>query len=62
MKKVLNTEENIDINEKDANGWTALHIVLYFGKLDMIKFLVAEKSADYKITTEYGESPLFLCV
>jgi len=60
LKKVVATEKDIDINEQDANGWTVLHLASYFFLLNMVWFLIEDKKADYKITTNKGESLIYL--
>ncbi|MGX6959821.1 MAG: ankyrin repeat domain-containing protein [Rickettsia endosymbiont of Pentastiridius leporinus] len=60
LKKVVATEKDIDVNEQDANGWTVLHLASYFFLLNMVRFLVEDQGADYKITTNKGESPIYL--
>ncbi|QQV74549.1 hypothetical protein H6P87_00083 [Rickettsia tillamookensis] len=60
LRKILETEKDIDINEQDANGWTVLHLASYFFLLNMVRFLIEDQGADYKITTNNGESPIYL--
>jgi ankyrin repeat protein len=60
LKKVVATEKDIDVNERDANGWTALHLASYFFLLNMVRYLIEDEKADYKITTNKGESPIYL--
>ncbi|MEY4464283.1 MAG: ankyrin repeat protein with 8 ankyrin repeat [Pseudomonadota bacterium] len=55
VKKVLETEENIDINELNIDGMTPLHIASLQGNLELVKFLVQEKNADIQIRTPKHE-------
>jgi Ankyrin repeats (3 copies) len=62
MKKILQTEEGIDINEQDWDGWTALHIATMVGNLDMVRFLCEERLANPKIKTRYQETSIDFAV
>jgi|GEM_PF-4415966 len=55
VKKVLETEENIDINELNIDDMTALHIASSQGNFEIVKFLVKEKNADIHIRTPNHE-------
>lgn len=67
-KFVAKHEELFQINQKDSDGWTALHHACYTGRLTdhhrllMIKYLVCEAKAHVLVPTKDGHSqtPLHL--
>jgi ankyrin repeat protein len=46
------------IHKADANGWTVLHESCRAGHLDIVQFLIVEKSIDVDLLTKTGVSPL----
>ncbi|MCH2601119.1 MAG: ankyrin repeat domain-containing protein, partial [Pirellulales bacterium] len=46
-----------NINEKDGEGWTALHLSSNSGKIELVKLLI-DKGADINAQEVDGENPL----
>ena len=46
-----------NLNEKDGEGWTALHLSSYSGKIEIVKLLI-DKGADINAQDVDGETPL----
>jgi ankyrin repeat protein len=60
FRKILNLENDIDINKQDENGWTALHIATYCNKVELVKILIEEYHATIDLTTFDGFTPMNL--
>lgn len=60
--KIIDENQNIDINLQDKNGWTPLHIATYLGYGGIIQFLV-DKNADFTIQTfDFEMTPLSIAI
>ncbi|WP_353276286.1 ankyrin repeat domain-containing protein [Wolbachia endosymbiont (group B) of Villa cingulata] len=51
--------ENVDINSKDENGWTPLHLAAWKGQLNDTRSLV-EKGADINAENIFGRKPIHI--
>lgn len=57
VKKVL-ADEELDVNARDREGWTPLHIAVHDGNRDMIQLLIA-RGADVNVRDRSGRTPLY---
>jgi palmitoyltransferase len=57
--RVLLGIPGVDVNEKDAEGYSALWWAVFYRHPHVVKLLL-DKGADWKITKEGGKSPLEL--
>ena len=46
-----------NLNEKDGEGWTALHLSSYSGKIEVVKLLI-DKGVDINAQALDGDTPL----
>ena len=60
MVKLLAGKGNANINAKDYNGFTSLHIAAEKGNLNMVETLI-DLSADVDETDRAGNKPSFWC-
>lgn len=58
-KLSLAIKENVDINSKDEDGFTVLHLAADRGYLDIVTFLI-DSGADLNIKTDEEETALHL--
>ncbi|KAG2198314.1 ankyrin repeat-containing domain protein [Mucor mucedo] len=58
-KLISAVEEKVDVNSKDEDGYTALHLAADRGYLDIVTFLI-DSGADLNIRTNDDESALHL--
>ena len=63
LKKISYTliHKNIDINAKNNQGWTPLHIAAAFNDVNMAKLLL-QKHAQVNVTNDLGWTPLHLAI
>jgi len=54
------TCQNIDINDNDAEGFSALHIAINNKRLDLVKILFEDSSMNINIRDNFGNTPLHL--
>ena len=47
-------KEGVDVNSKDEDGWTPLHLAAYSGKKDVAKLLL-DKGAEVTATITDGD-------
>jgi ankyrin repeat protein len=50
-----------EINARETNGWTPLHLVAYWNRTNLVEFLIANK-ADVNAEDNHGGTPLRLAV
>jgi ankyrin repeat protein len=46
------------VNARGYDGWTALHMASFYGKLDVVKYLVEVAEASIRARTDGGKTPL----
>ncbi|WCR54431.1 MAG: Phosphocholine transferase AnkX [Wolbachia endosymbiont of Ctenocephalides orientis wCori] len=51
-------EKGADLYVKDSDGNAALSLAVYYGKLDVVKYLIEDKHADFKVNSNDGKTPL----
>lgn len=49
-----------DINMRNCNGFTALHISAHDARLDMVEMLLGDENINPNIKNNYGDSPLHI--
>jgi ankyrin repeat protein len=59
VRKHLNNDNTVNVNDKDHNGWTALHCACWHGHDDIAELLL-DHGADIDATTGAKQTPL-LC-
>ena len=52
----------MDVNNRDKNGQTGLHLAAYWGHEAMVKMVVDEFGADVTIKDNYGNTALDLAI
>ncbi len=57
MELILATGE-IDINQQDTNGRSALHFACKAGKLENVRYLLSLQGINYELRTVGGMTPL----
>lgn len=53
-------EEGVDVNARDAQGRTALHLVAEAGQVDKLRYLCTEAKADVDARDNMGATPVML--
>jgi uncharacterized protein len=56
--KFLIEKKNMNINEKNNYGFTALHLSCKYGKVEISNYLI-EKGGDLNLKNENDRTPLF---
>ncbi|GIY82396.1 ankyrin-3 [Caerostris darwini] len=52
--------EKVNINFKDSNGFTALHLGALFGNLSFVEYCIQKSVCDINVKNNEGETPLHL--
>jgi ankyrin repeat protein len=61
--EILGRREDVNVNAKTKEGWTALHKAAKVGNLDVLKLLVEDFGADPNIKdNSKGFTPLHLAI
>jgi len=56
---ILLTHPDIDVNQKDLNGWTPFNCACFAGSTSCVRLLLNDSRVTLNQTTEYGNTPLY---
>ncbi|KAL7964970.1 ankyrin repeat-containing domain protein [Trichoderma sp. SZMC 28014] len=62
MHFLLDPKWSLDLNWRDGNGNTTLHVAAAEGKAECVDLLLAQPSVDPKLTNKWGLSPLHMAI
>lgn len=60
VSELLHDNPNINLNHKDENGWTVLHVACCHGYDSIVSLLLRQPNIDVNCYTNYYETPLYL--
>ena len=55
-------KESIDVNAKNKDGWTPLHLAATKGRIEIVEYLVEKGAEDVNAKNEYGQTPLHIAI